>query len=149
MRSPSHFRPPRLTHTRLTHALRAPSPKLLQLISDELAELKQTYGNKRRTKIGRAGDADLSEMDLTANEACIIIKSVRGYMKRLPLDEFEAQQRGTRGKAGMTNLRDDDAVKQVINCNAHDTSKPTAHWDRSLTSISNHSPISSTCVCHQ
>ena len=42
-------------------------------------------------------------------------------MKRLPLDEFEAQKRGTRGKAGMANLRDGDAVKQVINCNSHDT----------------------------
>ena len=96
-------------------------PKLLQLISDELGELKEKYGSPRRTKIGVASDADLTEQDLTANEACIIIKSAKGYMKRLPLDEFEAQKRGTRGKAGMANLRDGDAVKQVINCNAHDT----------------------------
>lgn len=60
-------------------------------------------------------------MDLTANERCIIIKTLRGYVKRLPLDEFEAQRRGTRGKAGMTNLRDDDAVEAILNCQTHDT----------------------------
>ena len=61
-----------------------------------------------------------SQVDLTANEQCIIIKSLKGYVKRLPLDEFDAQQRGTRGKAGMTNLKDDDAVVQVLQCHAHD-----------------------------
>lgn len=110
----------RETAAELTSLL-AERPKLRALISDELAELKISYGSPRRTKIGSASDADLTEQDLTANEACIIIRSVKGYMKRLPLDEFEAQKRGTRGKAGMANLRDGDAVKQVINCNSHDT----------------------------
>ena len=101
--------------------LLAEEPKLFQLISDELGELKEKYGTPRRTLIGTASDAELNEIDLTANERCIIIKSVRGYVKRLPLDEFDAQRRGTRGKAGMTNLRDDDGVEKMLNCNSHDT----------------------------
>ena len=96
-------------------------PKLLALISEEMAQLKAKYATPRRTKLGTASDAELSEMDLTANERCIIITSARGYVKRLPLDEFDAQRRGTRGKAGMTNLRDDDDVVQLLNCQSHDT----------------------------
>ena len=96
-------------------------PKLLALLSDELSGLKEKYGTPRKTKIGAASDAELNEIDLTANERCIIIKSLKGYVKRLPLDEFEAQRRGTRGKAGMTNLRDDDVIETMLNCNAHDT----------------------------
>ena len=87
-------------------------PKLLELISEELGGLKEKYGTPRRTQIGTSADAELTDIDLMANEQCIIIRTIRGYMKRLPLDEFEAQQRGTRGKAGMTNMRDGDAVSR-------------------------------------
>jgi DNA gyrase subunit A len=96
-------------------------PKLLQLLSDELAELKAKFGTPRRTQLGTARDAELSESDLLSVERCIIVKSVRGYMKRLPLAEFEAQNRGTRGKAGMANLRDGDDIQQIIQCGSHDT----------------------------
>lgn len=73
-------------------------PKLLQLISDELAALKEKYGTPRRTRIGHSSDAGLEEIDLVANEPCIIIKTSRGYMKRLGFKEFQAQNRGGRGK---------------------------------------------------
>jgi DNA gyrase subunit A len=95
--------------------------KVLGLISDELGELKEKYGTPRRTQIGSAAEAELDEIDMVANAPCIIIRSFKGYMKRLPLDVFEAQQRGTRGKAGISNLHDDDAVVQIINCHTHDT----------------------------
>ena len=45
----------------------------------------------------------------------------RGYVKRMPLEEFSAQGRGTRGKAGMSNLRDADAVVQLFTCSSHAT----------------------------
>ena len=96
-------------------------PKLLELISEELGGLKEKYGTPRRTQIGTSADAELTDIDLMANEQCIIIRTIRGYMKRLPLDEFEAQQRGTRGKAGMTNMRDGDAVMQILHCQSHET----------------------------
>ena len=66
----------RETAAELTSLL-AERPKLRALISDELAELKISYGSPRRTKIGSASDADLTEQDLTANEACIIIAASR------------------------------------------------------------------------
>jgi len=96
-------------------------PKLLNLISEELASLKDKYGTPRRSRIGSSADAELTDMDMTANEPCIIIKTSRGYMKRLAFNDFQAQNRGGRGKAGMSNLRDNDVVVQMLNCQTHDT----------------------------
>ena len=95
--------------------------RITNLISEEIGELSAKYATPRRTMIGSASDAELNEMDLTPSAQCIIIKSLKGFVKRLPLDEFDAQQRGTRGKAGMTNLQDGDAVVQMFSCNTHDT----------------------------
>jgi DNA gyrase subunit A len=48
-------------------------------------------------------------------------QSASGFVKRMPITEFEAQRRGTRGKAGMANLRDGDAVARIFACQTHDT----------------------------
>ena len=81
---------------------------IINLISSELADLKAKHATPRRTTIGTAAEAELSEIDLTPAESCILIRTARGYVKRLLLEEFDAQNRGTRGKAGMTNMRDAD-----------------------------------------
>ena len=94
---------------------------VLRLISAELAELKAKFATPRRTRLGDAAEAELRERDLMPREQCIVIRSNQGYFKRLPLDDFDAQQRGTRGKAGMTNLPDGDCVVQMLQCSSHDT----------------------------
>jgi DNA gyrase subunit A len=100
--------------------LLAERSKVLALIGEELAELKSKFDTPRRSQLGSADDADVEDIDLTANEQCIIIRSLKGYVKRMPLAEFEAQTRGTRGKAG-ANMRDGDAIVQMEQCTTHDT----------------------------
>ena len=100
--------------------LLAERSKVLALIGEELAELKSKFDTPRRSQLGSADDADVEDIDLTANEQCIIIRSLKGYVKRMPLAEFEAQNRGTRGKAG-ANMRDGDAIVQMEQCTTHDT----------------------------
>ena len=102
-------------------ALLAERPRVLGLISSELAELKEKFATPRRTEIEEDEYAELDESDLTTREQVILIRSARGFVKRMQLGEFEAQGRGTRGKAGMANLRDDDAVRQAYSCSSHDT----------------------------
>ncbi|EOD20608.1 DNA topoisomerase [Emiliania huxleyi CCMP1516] len=89
-------------------------------ISAELEELREAHATPRRSAI-EVEYEELSDLDLTPNEGCVIVQSARGFVKRMPLDEFEAQGRGTRGKAGMANLGDGDAVLRIFSCATHDT----------------------------
>jgi DNA gyrase subunit A len=82
--------------------------KILQLIKDDLAELKETYGDERRTQIVR-GDAELEEEDLIAEEEVFISITERGYTKRVPMDVYRTQRRGGRGVIGV-DTRDEDGV---------------------------------------
>lgn len=72
--------------------------RILQIIETEAAELKAAYANPRRTQIERA-DGELVDTDLIANEQAIILLTEQGYIKRMPVSTFEAQNRATRGKA--------------------------------------------------
>jgi len=101
-------------------SLLADKLKVDTLISEELAELRQNYATPRLTEIEHEYE-ELSDMDLTAQEQVIIVQSAKGFVKRMPLDEFEEQGRGTRGKAGMANLGDGDAVIRIFTCMSHDT----------------------------
>jgi DNA gyrase subunit A len=64
---------------------------------------------------------DLNEMDLLANESSIIVVTQAGYIKRMPLSIFDAQSRGTRGKAGAKMAGEDDGVVHFLTCRDHDT----------------------------
>jgi len=81
--------------------------KILSLVNDELAELKQTYGDGRRTRI-TLGAAEIDEEDLIAEEEVLIAITQRGYIKRVPVDTYRAQGRGGRGVIGMTTRDEDD-----------------------------------------
>lgn len=72
-------------------ALLADRSLVEELIRKELGELKTKHATPRRTMIGTAAEAELNEIDLTPEEQCIIIRSSRGYVKRLLLDQFDAQ----------------------------------------------------------
>lgn len=83
--------------------------KILQLIKDELIELKETYDDERRTTIVR-GDAALEEEDLIAEEEVLISITERGYIKRAPMDAFRTQRRGGRGVIGVETGEEDEAL---------------------------------------
>ncbi|AFY30369.1 DNA gyrase subunit A [Cyanobium gracile] len=92
--------------------------RVLGLIREELQVLRTRYDSPRRTEILDL-EGGLEDIDLIANERSVVLLTENGYLKRMPVSEFEATSRGTRGKAG-TRSQGEEAVKLFISCNDHD-----------------------------
>lgn len=92
--------------------------RLLQIIQDELLEIKEKYGDERRTEIIQ-GTFDLEDEDLIPVEDVIISLTTNGYVKRMPVDTYKSQNRGGRGIKGMST-NNDDIVSSLINMSTHD-----------------------------
>ena len=90
---------------------------LLNVIKTELKEIRERYGDKRRTEITGAVDEITSE-DLIAEETMVVTLSHTGYVKRSPLSEYRAQKRGGRGKTGATT-KEDDFVTDLFVASTH------------------------------
>lgn len=89
-------------------------------IKKELEEIKQTYGDDRRTKIEGAIDI-LTEADLIPEEEVVVTLTMKGYIKRLPLQTYDVQHRGGKGKMGMAALDEvDDVVQDIYITRTHD-----------------------------
>ncbi len=93
--------------------------RVLGLIEAELIQLRERYPSERRTEILDL-EGGLEDIDLIANERSVVLLTENGYLKRMPVSEFEATSRGTRGKAG-TRSQGEEAVRLFISCNDHDT----------------------------
>jgi DNA gyrase subunit A len=93
--------------------------RVFGIIQEELTQLRDRYPIERRTEILNI-EAGLEDIDLIANERSVVLVTETGYLKRMPVSEFEATSRGTRGKAG-TRSQGEEAVKLFISCNDHDT----------------------------
>jgi len=91
----------------------------LELIVQELQELKATFATPRRTAIIASSSGSLHDIDLIANEPCIILVTAQGYIKRMAVDTFSRQSRATRGKAG-TTMKPDDVVALFCSAQTHD-----------------------------
>ncbi len=92
--------------------------KVLDIVKTEALNLRDKFADKRRTDITAvSGDVDIE--DLIPVEDCVMTKTVRGYIKRLPASEYSAQNRGGVGIKGMTT-RDDDNVQSMFVCSSHD-----------------------------
>lgn len=86
--------------------------KIYDIIVKELEEIKDRYGDERRTKI--AGDTtDIEDEDLIASEAMVVIMTDTGYIKRISLDEYRTQKRGGKGLKGM-ETKDEDFVAHIF-----------------------------------
>ena len=96
------------------------SDKLVyDLIKEELLEMKEKFGDERKTKIVAAeGEIDMD--DLIKEEQVVIALTRFGYIKRAPIDTFKSQKRGGKGITGMTT-REDDFVKEIFTASSHDT----------------------------
>jgi DNA gyrase subunit A len=88
-----------------------------QIIKDELAEIRAKYGDERKTEVVYAADDQRME-DLIADEDVVITISHLGYIKRTPLAEYRAQNRGGRGSRGSAT-RDEDFVEHLFVTNTH------------------------------
>ena len=87
--------------------------KVLTIIKDELTELKQKYGDKRRTQI-TIDEGDFNIEDLIKEEEVVVTVSNVGYIKRIPIDTYRVQARGGRGVAAMTTKEDDFVAKMFV-----------------------------------
>ncbi|NLY94800.1 MAG: DNA gyrase subunit A [Myxococcales bacterium] len=97
----------------------ASEEKLLGVIVAELQEIREKYGDERRTEIVDAA-GDISIEDLVADEEVVVTVSRAGYIKRVPLHEYRAQARGGKGLRAM-ETRDEDVVSNVFVVNTHAT----------------------------
>ena len=92
--------------------------RLHDIIRTELNEVKEKYGDARRTDIMEGG-FDMEDEDLIPVEDIVITMSTSGYIKRAPIDTYRTQHRGGRGVKGMT-LNEDDVIDKLITMSTHD-----------------------------
>lgn len=104
--------------------------KIVQIIKDEMNEIKRKYSDARRTEIVAATD-DIELEDLIEKHECVITMTHAGYIKRQPADTYAAQRRGGKGIIGMTT-KEDDFIERVVGVHSHSylmlfTSKGRVH----------------------
>lgn len=102
----------------LLHILATPE-RLMEVIRDELVEIKAQYGDERRTEINAAAH-DISLEDLITEEDVVVTLSHEGYVKYQALSDYEAQRRGGKGKSA-TKMKDEDFIERLLVANTHDT----------------------------
>lgn len=97
----------------------ASEEKVLNIIKEELLEIKDKYGDKRRTDIDMTAIEYIEDESLIPEENVLIAMTNKGYIKRTTSDTFKAQKRGGMGIKGMAT-NDEDFVEQIINISSHD-----------------------------
>ncbi|POZ50276.1 DNA gyrase subunit A [Methylovulum psychrotolerans] len=93
--------------------------RLMEIIREELAAIKEQYADQRRTEIVQ-NQLDLSDGDLITEEDRVVTMSHEGYVKSQPLSDYKAQKRGGRGKSA-TAMKETDFIDKLIVANTHDT----------------------------
>ncbi|MBQ3294432.1 DNA gyrase subunit A [Candidatus Saccharibacteria bacterium] len=93
--------------------------KILGVIKEELLALKAKYGDKRRSKIINHEVGKFAEEELIPEEESVILLTAQNYMKRVSQNDFRKQNRGGKGKRGMTT-KEEDVIAQIITANSHD-----------------------------
>ncbi|MCL5272791.1 MAG: DNA gyrase subunit A [Gammaproteobacteria bacterium] len=93
--------------------------RLMQVIRDELLEIKTQFGDERRTEI-TASQEDLTIEDLITEEDVVVTLSHQGYVKYQPITSYQAQRRGGKGKSA-THVKDEDFVERLVIASTHDT----------------------------
>ncbi|MBW2731775.1 MAG: DNA gyrase subunit A [Deltaproteobacteria bacterium] len=91
--------------------------ELMKVVTEELEEIRDRYGDDRRTEIVDAS-GDIAIEDLIADEEMVVTVSHSGYIKRAPSDEYRAQKRGGKGVSGMAT-RDEDFVRELFIAHTH------------------------------
>jgi DNA gyrase subunit A len=93
---------------------------ILKVISEELIELKEKFGDKRRTQIIKKAIGNFSDEDLIPDEEVVVSLTKGNYVKRISADTYQSQGRGGKGKIGMAT-KEEDVVEHVLQCKTHDT----------------------------
>ncbi|MEE6684045.1 DNA gyrase subunit A [Limosilactobacillus fermentum] len=93
--------------------------RINQIIYDELMEVQNKFGDERRTELQVGDISNIEDEDLIEEEDIIVTLTHNGYVKRLPVDEFKAQNRGGRGMKGM-GVHSDDFIEHLVASSTHD-----------------------------
>ena len=100
-------------------AILASDKLVYDIIKEELLEIKDKYGDERKTKIV-AAEGEFEVEDLIKDEQCVVALTHFGYIKRMPIDTYKSQKRGGKGITGIAT-REEDFVKEIFTCSTHDT----------------------------
>ncbi|MEK3906794.1 DNA gyrase subunit A [Oceanobacillus sp. FSL K6-0127] len=101
-------------------AILADEEKVLEIIREELTEIKERFNDDRRTDIVAGGAGFFEDEDLIPVENIVITLTHQGYIKRLPASTYRTQRRGGRGIQGM-GTNEDDFVEHLVSTSTHDT----------------------------
>ena len=91
-----------------------------EILTNELLEIKERFGDERRSEISLSDDLEIEDADLIPEEDVIITVTNKGYVKRMTIDTYRAQNRGGKGVTG-AKMSDDDFVERVLFTSTHDT----------------------------
>ena len=94
--------------------------EIRKIIKEDLLDLKEKYGDARRSEIHDGEAREFKDEDLIPNEEVVVTLTERGYIKRLPSNTYRAQRRGGRGVTGMVT-REDDTVRHLLVAHSHDS----------------------------
>ncbi|HLC94560.1 MAG TPA: DNA gyrase subunit A [Patescibacteria group bacterium] len=94
--------------------------KILKVIKKELLELKEKYGDERKTKIVKYRPGEFSDEELIENKEVIVILTKEGYVKQIPKETFKVQQRGGKGVSGF-ETKEEDNVYYITSAMTHDS----------------------------
>ncbi|NQT50343.1 DNA gyrase subunit A [Candidatus Kuenenbacteria bacterium] len=92
--------------------------EILKVIKTEVTEIKEKYGDERKTKIIKSAVGEFSQEDLVPNDPTLIMVTRDGYIKRLPTDTFKTQKRGGKGVIGL-NTKEEDVVDMLFTTMTH------------------------------
>ncbi|MBN1585005.1 DNA gyrase subunit A [Candidatus Uhrbacteria bacterium] len=92
--------------------------KILEIMKAEVREIRDKYGDERRTEVKAHGVKEFAAEDLIPNEATVVLTTEDGYIKRLAPDTFRTQTRGGKGVSGL-KTKEEDAVRNVFSTNTH------------------------------
>ena len=100
-------------------AILADEKEILRVVKEELLALKDKYGDARRSKIINHEIGKFSEEELIPEEESVILLTTENYIKRVPQNDFRRQNRGGKGKRGMTT-KEEDVISAIVTTNSHD-----------------------------
>ncbi len=93
--------------------------EILRVVKEELIAMRDKFGDERRSKIINHEVGKFSEEELIPDEESVILMTLEGYMKRVSQGDFKRQNRGGKGKRGMTT-KDEDVIAQIVTASSHD-----------------------------
>ncbi len=93
--------------------------RILEIVNDDLQEIKEKYGDERRSKVVKGKVDEISEEDMVASEDTLVTITRSGYIKRLPPNTYKSQNRGGKGVSG-GETKEGDFIEHAFLCNTHD-----------------------------